>query len=115
MKDYHGNGGEAYNQNTDEFSSFGFTSIPVLEFIWDRKWDAIALAYVHALRPSYIRVTTGNVHMDAKMGRVTVYVSDDDTILYIEQEVEVGLPDGIEDGHSLEEIVGLHDFDFGQE
>ena len=119
MKDYHGSLGNEYIAYSDDepsdadFGRFGFTAIPILEFLWDRKWDEIALAYCHALNPTYIRVTTGDLKMDSRTGRITVYVDEEDTILYMEQEVEVGLPDEIKDGAALDELVGLHSFDFG--
>lgn len=83
-------------------NSRGWTSINVLSFLNGKKWDEVALAYVHALRPSGIRVTTGLCTMDSRVWRVTVILEDDNvTIREISQEVEVGLPEGIKHAYHL--------------
>lgn len=89
MKDYHSTHAVAYERPT----RFGFTDIDVLPFLVGRPWDVHALAFVHALRPSYIRVTTGEETCDSRTWRVTVTVDENDIIQKIRQEVEVGLPD----------------------
>jgi hypothetical protein len=79
----------------------GYTSVEVLPFLKGRKWDSVALGYVHSLRPSGIRVVgDGWCTSDAITWRVTVHV-DGDTIKNIEQEVEVGLPPGVVHGAAL--------------
>lgn len=78
----------------------GRTSIEVLPLLKGRPWDAVALAYVHALRPSYIRVVCGEETCDGICWRVSVYV-DDGVITKITQEVEVALPEGVKHGHAL--------------
>lgn len=80
---------------------YGYTSIKVLEFLNGRPWDDIALAYVHALRPYAVRVVKGGETCDAVQNRVTVYVDADNIITGMRQEVEVWLPDGVENGHDL--------------
>lgn len=83
--------------------SRGLTSIKVLSFLNGKKWDEFALAYVHALRPSGIRVTTGRCTMDSRVWRVTVLLENDNvTIREITQEVEVGLPEGIKHAYHLQ-------------
>lgn len=89
----------------DEVDCTGWTSIKVLSFLIGKKWDIIALAYAHALKPSYIRVTEGMETLDARVGRVTVLVNEDNTILEIEQEVEVALPEGVEGGDALDDAL----------
>jgi len=79
----------------------GFSDVPVLEFLKGRKWDKIALGYVHSLRPSGIRVTTDYITADAYSWRVTVIVDSDDIIKSISQEADVGLPDGVNHAHGL--------------
>jgi len=79
----------------------GYASIEVLEFLKGRKWDQLALNWVHSVRPSCIRVTDCGVTCDAWGWRVTVYVDKDKTIKKITQEVEVGLTGGYENGHDL--------------
>ena len=75
-------------------NDIGFTCIPVLAFLNGKPWDNMALNYVHALRPNYIRVVEhhGGITADAYSWRVTVWLQPDNrTIGRIEQEVEVGL------------------------
>jgi hypothetical protein len=98
VKDYHSKHAVTYV----EPENTGFTSIEVLHFLKGRKWDEIALGYVHAVRPSSIRVTTGVQTLDAYSWRVTVFVDENDTIERITQEVEVGLYGNVEDGHHLD-------------
>lgn len=78
----------------------GFMTIEVLPQLTGRMWDEDALNLVHALRPSSIRVSTGEIKCDSRTWRVTVYVDDYDVIMSIEQEVEVGLV-GRENGADL--------------
>lgn len=88
--------------------SRGWTSIKVLSFLNGKKWDEIALAYVHALRPSGIRVTTGRCTMDSRVWRVTVLLENDNvTIKEISQEVEVGLPEGIKHAYHLQTALSF--------
>ena len=93
-----------YSRHRVEYSqpeSIGFLSLEVLQFLKKRKWDEIALAYIHSLRPSCIRVIKGECTCDAVDWRVTVYVDSTDIIEKVEQEVEVGLPNGIAHGSAL--------------
>lgn len=65
-----------------------YISIPMLEFLWGRPWNNVAVNYVMALRPSSVRATSGCVTADASSWRVTVYLEKDErTIRRIEQEV----------------------------
>jgi hypothetical protein len=75
----------------------------VLPVLWGHPWNDIALGFVHGLRPSAIRVVRDMETMDAVTWRVTVYVGADNIIESIRQEVEVWLPDGVENGHDLRE------------
>lgn len=79
----------------------GYTSIPVLPQLWGEPWNEIALAYVHALRPSLVRVVHAEETTDAVCWRVTVYLKGE-RIESIEQEVEVGLPEDCQHGSALE-------------
>lgn len=97
MKDYNDMSGVEYEQPEE----IGYTSIEVLKHIWGKPWDEIALGYVNSLRPSTIRVSGGAVHLDSKIWRVTVIVNEGNFIHSIEQEVEVGLSEGIPHGHAL--------------
>lgn len=82
-------------------NEIGFTCIEVLEFLKGKPYDVVALAYIHSLRPTYIRVTKGWTTLDARTWRVTVYINEDNTIRSIKQEVQVALPDGVEHGEAL--------------
>ncbi len=99
-KDYYTSLGEEFMP----FSHRGYTSVEVLPFLTGRPWDDLALAYVHALRPSTIRVTTGGCKANAQTWRVTVFIDTlkSNLIRSIEQEVQVGLPDGVRNGHALD-------------
>jgi hypothetical protein len=79
----------------------GFTNIEVLSFLKGQPWDDVARAYVHGLRPSEVRVSTGTLKSNAVLWRVTVMMNDKALITEITQEVEVLLPPDIENGHSL--------------
>jgi len=83
------------------FEGYSYTSIPCLQWLWGSKFDEITKAWISGLRPSSVRVSKGCIHCDARRWRVTVLLNEDDSIAEITQEVEVGLPDGIEDGHDL--------------
>jgi hypothetical protein len=104
MKNYINKQGYSYLPESEDF---GYTSIKVLPFLVGRLWDNVALAYVHALRPSYIRVIEGAETLDAMTWRVTVRLNDDNKIREIEQEVEVWLPDGVEHGHALDHALAF--------
>jgi hypothetical protein len=97
MKDYRTHHAEKYEKP----DRVGFMSLSVLEFLKGREWDEIALAYVHSLRPTAIRVTTGMMTCDGYSWRVTVIVDEENIIESIEQEVSVGLPEGVAHGCAL--------------
>jgi len=83
--------------------SIGYSCIGVLDFLNGQPLNELALDYIHALRPTGIRITEGEVKCDAMTWRVTVYVHKSNgefIIRRIEQEVEVGLRTA-ETGHHL--------------
>ena len=81
----------------------GYTSIEVLPKLKGKPWDEVALGYVHALRPSQLRVVQDGIQLDAQTWRVTVWLKKDNvTIDHIEQEVEVGLPEECPHGAGLD-------------
>lgn len=102
MKDYVNKQGKEYKPESE---CFGWASIKVLNFLVGRPWDAVALAFVHALRPSYVRVIECAETLDSMTWRVTVRLNENKTIREIEQEVEVWLPDGVVHGHALEHAL----------
>jgi hypothetical protein len=97
MKDYH----SSHMVEYEEMERVSYQCLEVLPCLKGKKWNEVALAYVHSLRPTSIRVTKGETKLDARTWRVTVYVDNNDTIERIEQEVEVGLPDGVIHGEAL--------------
>ena len=99
MKDYH----STHMVKYEEPQRRGYTIIEVLHFLRGCTWGEEALAFVHALRPTSIRVTNGEEKTDARCWRVTVLVDEGDVIRRIEQEVEVGLAPGWRYGQDASE------------
>jgi len=65
-----------------------WTTVPILEQMWGKPWNNLALSMVSGFRPSRIRVTTGVVTCDAMTDRITVWLEKDGrTIRSIDQEV----------------------------
>lgn len=85
-------------------ASIGWIAVPVLPQLIGRPLDDLARGLIHSLRPDRIRVSTdGWVTCDAWLWRVTVYTDGvSGPITSVEQEVEVGLPPGIEHGHAFQ-------------
>lgn len=83
----------------------GYTSIQILSFLNGKPWDELALAYIHAVRPSSIRVTKGGITLDSRTWRVTVIVDEENIIKEITQEVEVGLPEKVVHGQALDHAL----------
>ena len=77
--------------------------IKVLPFLNGRKIDKIVMGYLHAIRPSIIEVIPfkGGHHLNCHTWRVRVFLNEDETIKFIEQEVEIGCYEGINNGHHL--------------
>lgn len=98
---------------SDEFNSMtgahytpcpqvSYSTHEVLPFLTGRRWDRYALAWVHGLRPSTIRVVDGEEHMDARSWRVTVYVDNATKLIEkITQEIDVACFGDIKNGHDL--------------
>ena|SRR5664279_235123 len=79
----------------------GWADLPVLDCLNGKKWDDLALALVSGLRPDSIRVSRGEVTCDSRLGRVTVFVDEDNIIESLSIESQVTLPDGVENGGDL--------------
>jgi len=89
------------NHTFEEKKSWSGGTILVLQVLWGQPWNNLALNYIHALRPSALRVCTDGTTCDYQPWRVTVWLEDDErTISLIEQEVELAT-DGAIDGHDL--------------
>jgi hypothetical protein len=84
------------------WDSQGYTVLKVLPELNGKPWDEVALGYVHALRPSRLRVVQGMAQADAQRWRVTAWLKKDGvTIDHIDQEVAVGLPESVPHGAGL--------------
>jgi len=96
-------------QRFQPFNCYGFTVVESLPFLKGRPWDDIALGYVHALRPTSVRVIAyrEGAQLDSRTWRVTVHLDEKGNIRSIEQEVQVGLPDGHRSCRELNQLVGL--------
>lgn len=100
MKDYR----SIHLVEYDQPDSIGWRSMTVLHILIGLKWGQLPLNYIHSLRPSYIRVTTGEETMDFRLWRVTVLVDESDTILHISQEVEVGC-EGYDNAYDMDQSL----------
>lgn len=74
----------------DKPKTLCWTTVPILHNIWGRKWNQAAANFLWSMRPSIIRTTKGEITLDCRLWRITVYLTDDNYINKIEQEVEVG-------------------------
>ena len=83
--------------------AIGFTTVAHFPFLNGHELDEVALSFIHALRPSKVRISFGSVKCDACNWRVTIhlYSKEDRRIKEITQEVKVGLPDDCENSDDL--------------
>lgn len=88
----------------------GATEIQVLTFLYGLPFkanEALVRGYLHALRPSEVRIVEdGFFKNNAMRWRVTVVV-EDDIIDEITQEVEVELPPGMSHGLALDRALNI--------
>jgi len=97
--------GDNYNK-VEMGKSYSFTSFQILEFLTGKPWDEVALACCTAFRPTYIRVTEGIINLDARTGRITVYIDENTKLIKkITQEVQVELPEKIVSGSALKYAI----------
>lgn len=92
-----------YSIVPQEPKSISYAVIKVLPILIGKVFDMKALDLIHSLRPSVIRVTSGEVKTDVHLWRVTITVDNLNIIKDIYQEVEVGCGSGFEHGHALME------------
>jgi hypothetical protein len=110
VKDYFSAQGKKYEP---ESSRYGFLSVELLGFLTGKPWDEVALAYVSALRPSYIRVIrhNGSQTMDAMNDRVTVQVWLPERVAHGDA-LRIALKYGIDSPqcqwHNDDQIEGYH-------
>jgi hypothetical protein len=85
----------------EDKKSWSGGTIPVLQILWGQPWNNLAMNYIHALRPSSLRVATDGITLDSQAWRVTVWLEEDGrTIRNIDQEVDLATRGAI-DGHDL--------------
>lgn len=94
-------GGHGHPYEPPRSSVRGRTDIAVLTCLWGLPFNNLAMAYIHALQPTAIRASFGEVTCDGWPGRVTVMLNADRTIERIEQEVEVAYGSGCELNQAL--------------
>ena len=94
-----------------EFDRIGYATLEVLPFLKGRKYDDVARAFIHSLRPSYVRVVRhGECEtLDSIRWRVTVRLGEDDTVKGVRQGVEVALPDEVKHGADLMRLARVSD------
>ena len=85
----------------------GGMSIQVLPFLYGVELNDMVFGYIHALRPSYVRVVESgqSVTADSIPWRVTIVINSDHTIMEITQEVDVGLYGGTKSGYDLFQLI----------
>jgi hypothetical protein len=96
---YRGSCGEGFQRPDRQV----FPVLPMLEFLWGKPWDNLALNVVAALRPTSLRVVGHNdeITLNSVMNRVTVWLEDDNrTIKEIDMEAVCG-GIGVNTGHDL--------------
>ena len=100
------------NHKFDDKHSWSGGVIPVLQVLWGQPWNNLALNYIHALRPSALRVAINGITCDSQPWRVTVWLEKDGrTIKSIEQEVELATR-GALDGHDHFWNLQAHHIEF---
>lgn len=94
IADYYRDGnGKPYK--SDFVGNRGYSCVRILEFLNGKPFNNVAMGYIHGFHPTKIRVSTGSVCTDARTGRVTVMLEQDNkTIKYIEQEIEIAGANG---------------------
>jgi len=98
IEKYEGAQGEHYENPSN---STGYTSIDVLEDLWGMPYNNLILAYVHALRPSKVRVSYGEQTLDSCCWRVSIVLEDKEgeTFVHsIRQEVAIAYSSGADVG-----------------
>jgi hypothetical protein len=85
----------------------GYTTLAVLPQFIGKRLDNSLFAYLHALRPSAVRISYGEVTCDSKPWRVTVIIEKRDGVDYIQditQEVSIGCGSGYDVAMVFEHI-----------
>ena len=91
---------EADAQGTSVSSAY--MVLEMLPWLKGKTWNNTSWGVVQGLRPSSVRVTTGEIKCDARYWRVTVYLEEDEvTIRKVTQEVVVKTH-GINHGHNVQ-------------
>ncbi len=96
---YHTASGARYRQPDRR----GMVTMPVLTFLRGEALTELVWDWLEGVRPSMVCVRgfADDVAVDSAPWRVTIYLDQDDRILDIVQEIEVGLV-GVRNGRELE-------------
>lgn len=81
--------------------SIGFASLPVCVYLVGQPWDDFALSCIETLKPSSIRVSTGEITTDSWLDRVTVMLDKDRLIESVVQECAINLPESCQNGYDF--------------
>ena len=87
---YKGGNGKSFKKP----SSWGSTSIEILPFLKGLPFNNLIIAYVQGMHPSNIRVTHGTICCDSMNDRITIYLTEDNKVDRIDQEITVGYSTG---------------------
>ena len=81
----------ASGREVKDVGACGYTCLDILQDLYGQPWNNLSLNYVLAFKPTSIRVTAGFVNLDARTGRVTVHLEEDNrTISSIGMEMAIG-------------------------
>lgn len=90
IRPYEEGNGKPYERPRHFFGkSTGFLSTKILPELSGVPFSNVVLAYCHGFHPSAIRVSRGEVCCDALGGRITIYLTEDDKVDRIVQEISV--------------------------
>ncbi|MGE8452783.1 MAG: hypothetical protein ACN6OP_19615 [Pseudomonadales bacterium] len=81
-----------------------FTTVRVLPELYGLPVNDVTLLHMEALKPTCIRMSTGEIMSDAHLGRMTVMLdtkSGTEVIEYIEIEVAIPLIPPFNNGHQI--------------
>jgi hypothetical protein len=83
--------------------------LPVLHPLWGTSLDALVLNLLHALNPSDVRITTGEIKPGHVDRRVTIYLGDKNAIQRIEQETIIGMDGGFETAQAVVKAMAFRE------
>lgn len=88
-----------------DFEGTSVMTVKVLPELIGKPLNHIAMGFISALNPLFLRVTTGELSTDSKPGRITVLIGDQMIIKDVSMERVVWLPPGIPTGNQLKRAL----------